>query len=260
MSDEVDLGLGDAVNVLEEGSGLFGHHHDAGGQIRQTHQDAPLIGAGDVQNRVQGRDDRHPQVAEQAKKVTAGRTAVNPVLMLDADDIRVGEVEIIGCPQVAVQVLLVDLEPDLRRIVVSLRAIVDRNHEALGVWELARHRRMHVVCKRRDAALSGKIIPHERNLLDFGVSHGRDARLGLAGLTPKDQSAQAFNPAIPSRYHARYRAANFPDSILSQRGCFPFQGTTSGIAREQECGRPTLIPNSREANPRGSAWMTVAGG
>ena len=91
-----------------------------------------------AQDGVQGRDDRHPQVAQQAEDVAAGRAAVDAVLVLEADDVGVREVQEVGRPEVAVQVLLVDLEPDLRRVVVPLGAVVDRHDEALGVRDTGR--------------------------------------------------------------------------------------------------------------------------
>ena len=138
VRDQVDLGLGDAVDLPQERPGPLGHDDDAGGQVGQLRQDPPLVGVRLAQDGVQGRDDRHPQVAQQAEDVAAGRAAVDAVLVLEADDVGVGEVQEVGRPEVAVQVLLVDLEPDLRRVVVPLGAVVDRHDEALGVRETGR--------------------------------------------------------------------------------------------------------------------------
>ena len=79
---------------------------------------------------MQRRDDRHPQVAQQPDDVAAGRTAEDAVFVLEADDVGVGEIEEIGRPQVRVDLLLLDFEPHLRRVVVALRDVVDRNHES----------------------------------------------------------------------------------------------------------------------------------
>ena len=96
----------------------------------------PLVGVGLAQDGVQGRDDRHPQVPQQAEDVAAGRAAVDPVLVLEADDVGVGEVQEVGRPEVAVEVLLVDLEPDLRRVVVPLGESLTgtTKHSDPGYW------------------------------------------------------------------------------------------------------------------------------
>ena len=128
-----------------------------------------LLGAGVAEHGVQRRDDRHPQVAQQPHDVAAGRAAEDAVLVLQADDVGVGEVEEIGRPQVGVDLLLLDLEPDLRRVVVPLRNVVDRHHEAIGPGILGGDRRAQVVGERRDPALPRQVIADECNLLDLAV-------------------------------------------------------------------------------------------
>ena len=140
-------------------------------------QDPPLIDVRLAQDGVEGRDDWHPQVAQQAEDVAAGYPAVDPVLVLEADDVGVREVQEVGRPEVAVQVLLVDLEPDLRRIVVPLGAIVDRHDEALGLREPAGHRGAHVEGERGDPALAGQVVTDEGDLADFGRLHGGGFRV-----------------------------------------------------------------------------------
>ena len=53
-------------------------------------------------------------------------------LMLKADDVGVGEVQEVGRPPIAFQVLFGDLESDLWRVIVPLEAVVHRDNEALG--------------------------------------------------------------------------------------------------------------------------------
>jgi hypothetical protein len=45
---------------------------------------------------VQRRDDRHPEVPQQIEDMAAGCTAIDPVLVLEANDIGVGEVQEVG--------------------------------------------------------------------------------------------------------------------------------------------------------------------
>ena len=63
VRDQVDLGLRHAVDSPQERPGPLGHDDDAGGQGGQFLQDPPLIDVRLAQDGVEGRDDRHPQVA-----------------------------------------------------------------------------------------------------------------------------------------------------------------------------------------------------
>ena len=164
MRDQVDLGLGDAVDLAQERPRPLGHDDDAGGQVGQLRQDPPLVGVRLAQDGVEGRDDRHPQVAQQAEDVAAGRAAVDPVLVLEADDVGCCRSSGSRPPGGSFQVLLVDLEPDLRRVVVPFGAVVDRHDEALGVRELGGHRGVHVVREGGDPALPGQVVADERDL------------------------------------------------------------------------------------------------
>ena len=128
-----------------------------------------LLGAGVLEDGVQRRDDRHPQVAQQPYDVAAGRTAEDAVLVLEADDIGVGEIEEIGRPQVGVDLLLLDFEPNFRRVVVPLRNVVDRHDETIRPGVLGGDRRAEVVGESRDAASSRQVIADECDLLDLAV-------------------------------------------------------------------------------------------
>ena len=112
-------------------------------------------------------DDRHPQVAQQAEDVAAGRAAEDAVLVLEADDVGVGEVQEVGRAEVAVELLLLDLEPDFRRVVVPLGEIVDRHHEAVRTRKLGGHRRAHVVRERGDPALPRQVVADEGDFANF---------------------------------------------------------------------------------------------
>src|SRR5260221_690543 len=93
------------------------------------------------------------------------------------------------------QVLLVNLEPDFRGVVVSCGAVVDRHHEALGLRETAGQRRDHVVRKRGDLALAGKVVTDEGNLADFGILHAGQLR----AIRPRRQ-AQVGRRITPCSY------------------------------------------------------------
>ena len=105
--------------------------------------------------------------------MAAGGTAEDAVFVLEADDVGVGEVEVIGRPEIGIELLLLDLEPDLRGIVVALGEIVDRNHEAIGAGKLGGDRGADIVREGGDAALARQIIADEGDLADVGIPrHG----------------------------------------------------------------------------------------
>jgi hypothetical protein len=101
--------------------------------------------------------------------------------VLEADHVGVGEVQKVGRPAVALQVRRVDLEPDLRRVVVPLGAVVDRDDEALGVREPAGHRRIHVAGEGGDPALPGQVVADEGDLADLGRVHDVGLRVVRPG-------------------------------------------------------------------------------
>ncbi len=74
---------------------------------------------GSRKNRVQGGDDGHPQFAQQRQHMTAGRPAENAEFMLQADHVHVRDVQKIRRAQIGGQVLLRNLEPHFRRVIVA---------------------------------------------------------------------------------------------------------------------------------------------
>ena len=205
VGDEVDLGLGHAVDLAEEHARPFGHDDDPRRQLRELDQDPTLVGVRLAQDRVEGRDDRHPEVAHQAEDVAARRAAVDAVLVLERDDVGVREVQEVGRPEVAVQILLGDLEPDLRRVVVSFGAIVDRHDGALGLREPAGHRGVHVVGEGGDPALAREIVADEGDLVGVGIWHDQGLHRGSSG--GRARGAATLQPVAGSAA-ARARSAS----------------------------------------------------
>ena len=171
VRDQVDLGLRDAVDLQEECACAFGHDDHPRGKVDQLVQDAPLIGVGLAQDRMQGRHDRHPQVPQEAEDMTARTPSEDPIFVLKADDVGIREVQEIGRAAIAVTVLLVDLEPNFGRVVVPFGTIVHRHDEAFRLVELAGHRVIHVVRECGDAALARQVVTDKCNLLDFRIAN-----------------------------------------------------------------------------------------
>ena len=167
VGDQVDLGLRNVVNLPEKRARPLGHHDHPGRQIDDLVEHPALIVAGLLEHRVQGGGDRHPQIPQQADDVAAGRAAEDAVLMLQTDDVGVGEVQVVRRAQVTVKLLLLDLEPDFPRVVIPLGEIVHRHHEAVGTRKLGGHRRADVMRERGNPALARQIVADEGDFPDF---------------------------------------------------------------------------------------------
>ena len=182
--------------------GSLGHHDHAGGELADLTQHAALLGAGVLEDGVQRCDDRHAQIAQQPNDVAAGRTAEDAVFVLKADDIRVSEIEEIGRTQVGVDLLLLDFEPNFRRVVVTLGNVVDRHDETIRTGILGGNRRAEVVGEGRYAASSRQVIADECDLLDLAVpfhhgSENQSASCCLAG--PRGYIGRAVAWRRPAR-------------------------------------------------------------
>src|SRR5216684_355770 len=91
------------------------------------------------------------------------RSSENAVFMLQADEIDAIDVEKIRRSTVGSRIALFDLEPDPRRISVTLFAIVDGHGEATSVRQLARDRFAEIRGESRDAASPRQVITDKRN-------------------------------------------------------------------------------------------------
>ena len=78
-----------------------------------------MVGIGLAQNGVQRGDDGDAQVAQQGEDEAARRAAVNSVLVLEADDVRVAEVEVIGGAAVGIEIALAKFKAHFGRIIDS---------------------------------------------------------------------------------------------------------------------------------------------
>ena len=63
MGDQVDLGLGNTVDLAEERACPIGHDDDPRGQLGELDEDLTLVNVRLAEDRVEGGDDRHPEVA-----------------------------------------------------------------------------------------------------------------------------------------------------------------------------------------------------
>ena len=126
---------------------------------------APLVFVRLAQDGVQRGDDGHLQFAQQRQHMAARRPAENPELMLHANHVHVRDVQEIRRAQIRRQILLRDLEPHFRRIIITFREIIDRHDEALQLRKFLRHGAAQIGRERGDAAFSRQIIAKKRDFV-----------------------------------------------------------------------------------------------
>jgi len=91
VRDDIDLLPGHAVNLAQHFGAALAHHHEARGEHRQLVNHPALVRARIFKDRVKGSDNRYPQVAQKRQNKAARRAAINPVLMLQTNHVRVAE-------------------------------------------------------------------------------------------------------------------------------------------------------------------------
>src|SRR5437763_9090201 len=103
--------------------------------------------------------------------MTSGRAAIDAKFVLDRDDLDVINVQEIRRAPVGVDLLFVDLKTDARRIIVTLRTVVNRSHYAFAIRVFGCHRLANVWRKRRDATLPRQIVAQKSDAVDLGSGH-----------------------------------------------------------------------------------------
>src|SRR5580704_14469380 len=117
-------------------------------------------------------DNRHPQLSQERQNVTAGRPAKNAELVLQTDDIHIADIEKVRGAQIRRQVLLVNLEADHFRVVVTTFDVIDGHTEALTLGMRGSDGRKQVGGARGDAASTRQMITDESDLANFvGLLH-----------------------------------------------------------------------------------------
>jgi hypothetical protein len=103
------------------------HYDETVRERGQFVEDLPLSGIRFFQDGVERRDNRHAQFAQQGEDVTARRPSEDPVLMLEADDIHIADVEEVGGALVRCQIAFRKLEANTIGIRVPGRAVIYQN-------------------------------------------------------------------------------------------------------------------------------------
>jgi hypothetical protein len=88
-----------------------------------------MFGAGLLQDCVELGNHRDMDMAQKSEDMFASQAAIYAKLVLEADDISVGQIQKICSTAIAAQILLGNLKTNFRRISVTLRYIIYGNYE-----------------------------------------------------------------------------------------------------------------------------------
>src|SRR3954454_1524551 len=90
------------------------------------------------------------------------RSAVDSKLVLYGDDLDVVDVQVISRTPIRIEFLLVNLEMNLRRIIVALGPIIHGSYEAIALRKLPRDSFANIRGKSSYPTLSWHIVAEER--------------------------------------------------------------------------------------------------
>jgi hypothetical protein len=110
---------------------------------------------------MQGSNHGHVQAAQQLQDVAASRSAENPILMLQANQVNIAEIQEVGGLAVGSQFILRKFEANPGRIAVTFCSIVDRKREELGGSVFGVNGVAQIGCKRSDATAPGQVVPDD---------------------------------------------------------------------------------------------------
>jgi hypothetical protein len=145
----------------QELDAAFAHDHHAVGQRRQLFQHRFLVAVGFAQHRVQRGDDGHAQLAQQRQDVRARTPAEDAVLVLQAHEINIIDVEKVRGPHVRIDVPLGQLEAHAGGVGVAVFVVIDREGQARRARKFGGDGLAQVGREGGDATLAGKIVANE---------------------------------------------------------------------------------------------------
>src|ERR1035437_241147 len=99
MGNQVDLVFGNSKYVLKKSARVLAHHDKPLGSCGDLLEDISLIGIRLTKNRMQSCHNRHSEMLEQLQNMAAGLSPIDPVFVLQTNNINVYRVKIAGgCP------------------------------------------------------------------------------------------------------------------------------------------------------------------
>ena len=163
--------LGDAVDLAQERGAVRAHDDEALRERVSSSITRALQRIRLGEDRVQRRDDRHAQLAEQREHVAAGLAAEDAVLVLHAHDVDGVDVQEVRGAPVRREVALGDLEANARGIGVALPASFIASTKQSSSGTSAAMRVAQIGRERGDAALARQVIAEHRDLANHSCFH-----------------------------------------------------------------------------------------
>ena len=108
--------------------------------------------------------------------MAAGRPAKYSILVLQANNINVADIQEVRRTQIRRQILLFYLETNDVGVCIRLSEVIDSNRETLAHRVFGGHCLEQVRRKCRDAALTGQMSAQKRDLSDLGALNHRAGR------------------------------------------------------------------------------------
>ncbi len=163
MRNHIDLAARHFEYFLQKLGRQLAHHDQAIGERRDFLHHPPLVRVRFAKNRMQRSDHRHFETPEEGQNVTARRAAKDSILVLQAYQIEVREIEKVSRLFVGGQIVLRKGEPYPRRVGIPRFRVIDRNREQLGRATLSGDRVAQVGSKSGDPTLPRKIVANNGN-------------------------------------------------------------------------------------------------
>ena len=182
VHDQVDLITTDAVSVQKRLTTSLGHHDQSCRESYQLRHHGTLSSIRLRQNRMQCRDNWHPQVLQESQNMTAAGTAKDPKFMLQTHNGDVAEIQKIGCGSVVFELLFDDLELNLLLIFIAAHDVIHGDHDAFGARRFG-DRRPQVVSESGDATLAWQIVADESDFMKSGRGHDEESPFAINRIT-----------------------------------------------------------------------------
>jgi hypothetical protein len=161
VRDQIDLCHRSPIGLLQYPLPASGHYDQPRRELDERFHNPLLLRARLTQHGVECRHHRHAQLPQKRQNVGPRASSIDSVLMLEADDVYVADVQEVRCAQIGREVMLFHLESNDVWIRISFGGVVHGDDETLTLRVRRGHRLMQVGSVIRNAAFSRQMIADE---------------------------------------------------------------------------------------------------
>ena len=115
---------------------------------------------------MQGRDNRHAQLTQESENVTAHSSTVDPVFVLQTDEIDIIDIQKVGSAAIRFYVLLHEFKSDAVWIRIALHNVVNGQRDTCCLTKLRSDSFTQIGGEGSDAAPARQIITNKCNSVD----------------------------------------------------------------------------------------------